>query len=185
MNDTLYEKLVVLSERKKLISIYCNNDTEKFYAGYILGVNHEDILLQHITPNGKYDGYILKKTASVYRIGYDESYLNKVQKLYEFEERKHKKINIDANHIMISFLDEALKNNWIAIIELCDSDFDDIQGMVIETNSNCIVVQKIDDQGRCDGITYFDIDTVTRIECDTEEGQSLKLLIKEQKINGV
>lgn len=172
------EKLVLLSERKKLVSIYCSDDTEKFYAGYILEVNHEDILFQHITPNGKYDGYILKKTASVYRVGYDESYLDKVQKLYEFEVKKHKEINIDANNIMVSFLNEASKNNWITVIELCDSDFDDVQGMVIAVNSDCIAVQKIDDQGRCDGVTYFDADTVTRVECDAEEGQSLKLLIK-------
>lgn len=79
MNNTLYEKLEQLSESKQMVSLYLDGDTETFYAGYILGINEDNILFQHITPYGKYDGYILQQTSNVCRVGYDELYLKKME----------------------------------------------------------------------------------------------------------
>lgn len=182
MNDILYEKLILLSENKELVSIYYDGDTEQFYAGYILGVNDEEILFQHISPNGKYDGYVLKKLSSIYRIGYDESYLKKITKLYGFETRKHEEIDIDINNLMISFLKRAIENSWITVIELYDSGLDDIQGIIEKVDPKCIAVKKVTDEGEYDGMTYFDASAVTRIECDTENEQSIKRLMEERNM---
>lgn len=78
MNDVLYEKLTSLSEEGEIISLYSNEDSEQFCVGYLLKINRDYILMQHISPNGKYDGYIFKKTSDIYRVGYDEYYTKKM-----------------------------------------------------------------------------------------------------------
>lgn len=63
MNDQMYEKLLDLSTKRKMVSIYNDiEETENFCVGFIIGINEDDMIMQHIAPNGFYDGYILIKT---------------------------------------------------------------------------------------------------------------------------
>lgn len=179
MNDVLYEKLTCLSEEGEIISLYSNEDFEQFCVGYILKINRNYILMQHISPNGKYDGYIFKKTSDIYRVGYDESYTKKVKKLYDQECCKHEDIIIDSEDILVSFLKKASERRWIVALELNQSGLYDVQGFVLEVDEENIVIQEISDDGKYDGITCLDLQCVTSGEGDTEDGQSIKLLAEE------
>lgn len=176
MNNTLYEKLEQLSESKQMVSLYLDGDTERFYAGYILGINEDNILFQHITPYGKYDGYILQRTSNVCRVGYDELYLKKIEKLHGFEPKKHKPITIQESNLVVSLLTAAAENDWIVSLELDKSDLDDVQGYVIKADSDNTIVKQITDEGQYDGETYFDTYDITSMECDTQKMQSIKIL---------
>lgn len=179
MNNTLYEKLEQLSESKQMVSLYLDGDTETFYAGYILGINEDNILFQHITPYGKYDGYILQQTSNVCRVGYDELYLKKIEKLHGFEPKKHKPIKIEESNLVVSLLTAAAENDWIVSLELDKSDLDDVQGYVVKADSDNTIVKQITDEGQYDGETYFDTYDITSMECDTQKKQSIKILAEE------
>ena len=183
MNDILYDRLIYLLEKNEIISLYSNEDSENFCVGYILKTNRDYILMQHISPNGKYDGYIFKKTSDIYRVGYDESYTKKIEKLYDLECCKHEDIVIDSEDILVSFLKIASKKRWIVALELNQSCLYDVQGFVLEVDKKNIVIQEISDDGKYDGITYLDLQCITSGEGDTEEGQSIKLLVEEQAHN--
>lgn len=179
MNNLLYEKLVQLSEDRRLVSLYMEGDTETFYAGYILGINEDNILFEHITPYGKYDGYILQRTSNVCRVGYDELYLKKIEKLNAFEPKKHKSIKLDESNLAVSLLNVAMENNWVVSLELDKSDLDDVKGYVIRVDSDNTVVKQLTDEGQYDGETYFDTYDITSMECDTQKNQSIKILAEE------
>lgn len=176
MNDILYEKLVYLSKVGKIVSIYSNEDSEQFCVGYILAVNYDYILIQHLSPNGKYDGYVFQKISNIYRVGYDEPYTEKIRKLYDLEHHKHEDMDVDSTNILVQFLKRAAERKWVVAIELNESGLYDVQEFVLESNEKNITIQKIADNGKYDGITCFDSCCITSGEGDTEDGQSLKLL---------
>ena len=70
----------------------------------------------------------------------------------------------------------AIKKNYVVSIQNEEENIN-IQGLIKEINAENIVIQVINDNGEYDGITYMDISYITRIDCDSTDEQTLKLLL--------
>lgn len=181
MNDQMYEELLDISSKRKMVSIYSNiEETENFCVGFIIGINEDDMVMQHIAPNGFYDGYILIKANKIYRIECDGLYQAKINKLYSTKTRKHDNIILSGKNLVVSLLELAKENNYIVSLILYDSGLKDIQGFVLNIDELNANISLITQYGANDGISNVDTGCITRIECDTDEEQLLKILADKQ-----
>jgi len=181
MNDKMYESLLRLFGNRELVSIYDDPDnTENFSCGFISAINEEDVVIQHINPNGHYDGFILKKTSGIFQIGYQGLYQVKISKLNNIQAKKHSEIQLNDD-LKLSLLKYAKLNNFVVSLELNESGVMDIQGFVSELDEDNIVVNLLTEYGISDGISSTDIKCLSRIDCDTEQEQMLKLLADMQR----
>ena len=171
------EYLLLASEKNQPISIYTDKDnTEKFAFGFVQGISDDCLLIASITKYGLYDGYVIKKLEDIYRLEVDDKYGKKLRKLYLLHKQKHSKIDLASKNIVCDLLQHAYKNRLIVTLELHDSNYDDLQGFVMEIPSDLIVIKQLDSYGNNDGTSMISLEDITHIACDSENEMTLKLL---------
>ncbi len=159
-----------------LAAVYTDiSDTEKFAAGYYLGADKDNVLIAHITPYGKYDGYITKRVDDIYQIEKDGRYLRKLQDLYVLQNQKYEPICIEED-IICEVLKWAFENEKIVSIEMGSSGFSDLQGYVDYVDEETVGILKIDDFGNLDGKATAELCNISNVICDSEKEQSLAIL---------
>ena len=157
-------------EDKILIAIYTNRDDyDKFSAGYVLDVSEEELLIKHLTPNGEFDGYSVRKTDSVYRVESNSLYLDKVKKLFELKKESASLPDIDTNEdILLNTIKFAMNNNFVVTICIGENACD-ITGYIKNINDGNIKILQISEYGQNDGETIFLLQDILKIcVCDTE-----------------
>lgn len=166
-----------------VISVYTDaSDTEKFSAGFYLGNDDTDILLAHITPYGKYDGYLTKRIDDVFLVETGNQYCEKLAKLFSLQNQKYEQI-FKNEFIIIDLISWAQKNHKIVSIELVDSGCFDVQGYIQSFESGLIKITCIDDFGKNNGISYVKLQDISSIVCDSEKEYSINILANNFKIN--
>lgn len=162
--------------QKEIVSIYTNQEEpDSFSAGIVQAVDEEMVLINHITPYGLYDGYIVKQVSKVYRIEHNGQYEQKITKLYSFRKQKHMVIDIQDDDVVLSVLEFARQNQLLVAIEILDSGYWDVQGVVKEID-NVIEIVQVNDYGEENGSTFINKNDISELRCDTEEEISMKLL---------
>lgn len=170
------EELNRIKKQGKLVSIYTNrNDTCKFIVGYVIGVNKQDFILALITPDGEYDGFLLKEVDSIYKIVEDELYLGRLLKLVSIKQTKVESI-FKSNDLKNELLEFAQKHHKIVSIELINSGYDDCIGFVNSINETMCKVQVINESGIPDGISTIMKSDITQISYDDTDNRPRKLL---------
>lgn len=171
------EKLTQLCDEKKIVSIYDDIDQpDRFALGYIVSCNREHYVLALISPDGKYDGFLLKICDKILHISYDGQYENKIKKLVRYYKTEHEKYRFAEDDLVKEMLLFAKKYNFIVSIELNNSGYDDCVGYIKEFNNNKCVIQNIDSYGNGDGESFMLINDITQISCNSSDEISLKIL---------
>ncbi|MNL56261.1 hypothetical protein D3C87_1797400 [compost metagenome] len=96
--------------------------------------------------------------------------------MYERKKQTHKLVDLIKNNTLISMLEFIKNNNYILTIQLFESGENDIQGFVSKIGEKDLLIKKIDEYGKEDGIAIVIIDNITSIVCDSEEEIVLKML---------
>ena len=170
------EELSRLKDEKKLIAVYTNIDnTNKFAAGYVVGVNEQYFILAAITPAGKYDGFLLKKTEPIYKISTDGRYIDKLLQLISIN-KTEVNLMFDHDNLIQQLLVFAQQNRAIVSVELIDSGYDDCIGFVELIDENVCKIQEINEYGEADGVSLIKLSDITKVSCDDSDDQPLKLL---------
>ena len=173
---TTMEKIISSLEINKIISIYDNKeDTSGFYCGKLCGSNNKYTMLLHYSKLGLYGGYILLKTDNIYRIEYDGQYERRVENLSSITTSQHN-ILVNPDDLMGTILNHAKKENLVILVELSNSDFDDVKGFVLSYDNETITVKCVNNYGYDDGISIFFIKDISVIKCDNIVCQETKLL---------
>ena len=163
---------------KKISSFYCNpDDCDAHYTGFVERFNDSEILIAHITPNGYYDGYVLKRISDIYRVDYDGEYEKKIEKLYTLRAQKHSRIDTcEKNNgaLLFAVLDYAKDNNLVVSLDFEDSH---ISGLINCYNDTIVKLCSINDNGKKDGLAIVKLDNILSIDLDTEYEQNLNILI--------
>ncbi len=160
------------------ICIYANRDnTSKFIFGKIIACDLEHIVISMISPDGYYDGLLLKRIVDIVRIEVGNRYANKMLNLMEKRKCIIDDIKIDKDTDTVkSVLSYAINNDEIVSIELIESGIDDVTGVVIEIKDDICCVDVINEWGENDGKTYFCIDSITQISCASSDEKRLSAL---------
>jgi hypothetical protein len=160
-------------KNSKVASFYLNKeDNQVHLTGFIACYNESEILIAHITQRGEYDGYILNRIDSIYRIDYDGEYEKKIESLYKLKKQTHSEITCDEDGILFHLLAFAKENDFLISLELNN---DKLTGLVYEYNDS-ICLNTINDNGIKSGVTIMNIDEIVTFSCDTDYEQDIKIL---------
>lgn len=156
----------------KLVTYFYFDSQE--LCGYIAYYNDDEVVINHISTNGLYDGYIVRHISDIAVIDYDCKYCKQIEKLYKIRNQTHKAIDFNADEIIYTMLDFAKENNYIISLDVKDMDF---SGIVVDYKDNIITINEVDKNGEKDGINVIDLDNVNSLFVDTEDEQKLRLLL--------
>jgi len=163
--------------KKEIVSVYSNlTDTTKFCTGIVLGISEEHLLIAHVTPKGMYDGIMLKKLENIYRVDFGGRYEEKIRRLLNNESFKN--YTILNNNLMEYVLTYSKNNKLIITVEINDSNYDDVQGIVEEVADDTVLIKCVTEYGEIEGSTIICIKDITHLVCDSEDEQILKTLAK-------
>lgn len=173
--------LLSAKENGNPVSIYSDNEsTERFSFGFIQGVSDDYVLLASISPLGFYDGYVIIKYKDIYRLEKNDKYGEKVYKLYGIRKQNHPIVPLTSDNIILDLIQFSRDKQLVVTIELDNSGYDDLQGIVSEIQGDMVVVMQIDDDGNPDGKTVVCFDRITRAICDSDKEMAIKLLSENQ-----
>ena len=178
MNDKMYEMLINLENKNNLVAIYTDEENpENFNVGFVAAINENDIIIKHVAPSGSYDGFILKKTAEIFQIEYEGGYINKIEKLYRLQTKRHSRFPISNTNLTTELLKFAIENKFVVSVELNNDGIMNAQGVVLDVNEDDLQIAQLDEYGNKDGYANLDVRSITRIDCDTDQEQILRMLI--------
>lgn len=177
--QTFYNNLNNLKKENSLVSLYTDkNDLGHFSLGYIVDVNDMFYILASLSPNGIYDGFVLRRTSEVVQITYNGKYENMIQKLEKIHNVKHEEIPQSDKNLVVKLLDFAMHSKYIVSIWSFDEDCDAAVGYVADLENDKCKIVGVSEYGEDTGEIILNISDITEIDCNTEEESRRKLLFE-------
>lgn len=171
------ENLHKLKKEKRIASFYTDeDDTSKFMVGYVMDYNDKYFIVAAISPQGLYDGFVLKKTESIFRINMDSIYEKKILSLSKYHKIIYEEISFKEDNLILGLLSFAKIKNYVVSIELLNSGYYDIQGYVEVVDNDGCKIKQITEYGELDGICFVTLSDITQISCNSEDEINLKIL---------
>jgi hypothetical protein len=159
------------------VSIYQDNP-DKFNYGRILACNDTDNAVILASPEGKYDGLLMIETDSITHIEYGGGYSTRMSRLID-----EAGINAHAP----DFKDEDIRSQMLRLskdtqrvvsIEILDSGYDDVTGIVRSIDGDCVSVNIFDTYGFPDGTALISMEDITQISLGGDRESTIQRLIK-------
>ena len=70
-------------QKDKLYSIYDDIETTNFHVGYFIDSDEDFLLFNLITTRGFEDGFFLMREENVYRVDFEDRYIDRITKLMQ------------------------------------------------------------------------------------------------------
>ncbi|WP_238882330.1 hypothetical protein [Clostridium sp. YIM B02551] len=170
-------KLEDLKKNKKAASFYTDeNNTSKFLFGYIVDYNDDFFIVAMISPDGQYDGFVLREISSIVRINVDGKYENKILELAKHNKIIHEKFTLQDDNFISEFLRFAEQQEYIVSIELLNSGFYDVQGYIEAIEDDNCNIKQVNEYGEEDGVSLIKLIDITKISCNSLDEKVLKVL---------
>lgn len=164
----------------KVLSIYCDNQNpESHLSGFLYAYNDDEVLIQHISADGLYDGYILILREDIIRLDFGGKYEQKIKMLYELRKQTHPTIPY-GECLYLALLRFGMEQKLIVSIEWDNSI---LSGFVSQYNNDLIHLRLIDEYGNANGETVVLCDEIKSFAVDTSTEQNRYLLYKKREIN--
>ena len=169
--------LNILVNKNEIVLIYSNFlKLNKFSAGKIAHVFSNEILLKHLLPNGKYDGYQVISIEDIMKIEHKTKYAQKIAKLAKYYDSVHEEVEVLEENGFVTILEFAKEKNKVVSIEFLESVRNDVIGYIGEVNNDRCVVYQLDEFGNEDGQVLFELSNITFVSCDSDEECILDVL---------
>ncbi len=175
----MFDVLSKLCRERELAAIYSDrDDCDRFSVGYILNIDHSRILIEHIGPNGVFDGYSIINSDYIFRIETESAYLDKIRTLNKLKnEKMHGSPLKSSENLLIDFIDHIIANGIFVKMSI-DLDSLDIKGYIDEKSGDILTIRQVSDYGNYDGKTFISIDDIERISIEDSECTDLALLFR-------
>lgn len=156
-------------KENKNVCIHTNmNNTSKFIYGRIICADNEFFATSTLSPDGDFDGVLIKKTDDIIYLEIDSQYDDKMSKLFSSNPIVFTK-KLEQGNIPCSMLSIALKMKQVVSLELINSGIIDIVGLVISIDNNICTIQQIDEYGFKNGMAYVDISDISQISYASQD----------------
>lgn len=171
-------------EDNKIVSVFSDiNEPSKCSAGFICAISTEQVLIKHVTCDGLYDGYRVRKLENIYRVDKDSQYERKLESLYFIKNQSHKDILFKGLTGDFNIFQEMLiKSNDIGFPVSIDIDETGSQALIIglieEIRGTKVVIKKITEYGEEDGESIILLDDIISLNCDSFDEHTMLLLYK-------
>ncbi|GEM_PF-833149 len=171
-----------MQEKKQLIGIYINpNNTFGFIVGYVMEVDAEFFAFSMISETGMDDGVIILPICDIIKIEESSKYLNKIEKLISCRDSGCRSISPSIHGLIygtLDFLKDKRILTSIGITSVQNHNREDTTGFIVAVDVNTCTVQKYSQYGLEDGVAYFELNRIKRIEYDTSYEVTLQRLIR-------
>lgn len=169
---------------QKYCSIYTNNSsTTSFIFGKILCFDETFFVIEAVSPNGIFDGIIVKEIDSLVYIEHDSQYSKKMLDLMRIHNYKAPQYNITDSCILSSAIGIALENKHIVSIELLNSGLYNITGFIDGLSEEICKINQIDQYGNEDGHSIIQLSSITQLCFLSEDELCIELLWKSHHKN--
>ena len=167
-----------LKEQKKLVSIYLDKEnTEKFFLGFLSAIDEDSYILSSYTPSGYEDGFIWGKIENIYRVDSDGKYEKKMLCLIHSHEKTVSPLSaFSEKNNLCELLTLSLEKGAFVMIELLDSGYDDVCGIVKSIESDACCITSIDEYGDYDGECVVGFSDISQVAYNSEEGKKRMIL---------
>ena len=75
-----------------VLTIYSEDIDEDYIYGKIVMRNEEEVIIAQINDKGESDGYLYLQWEGIYRIDYESSYEEKIERLYQAKNQYHEEL---------------------------------------------------------------------------------------------
>ncbi len=164
-------------EKGKIVSLYVDEDlTTTFTVGKYLYISDEHILYNEITTDGQDNGLACLPLEEIYRVSLDGKYEKAIESLYE-QTNEYDDLTVNSN-LVSSLLSYAKNKDYIVNIELLGSNNTDEMGFVQDITDDIVTIKSIDDYGKENGISFFNINDISYLACKTSATNKIHNLYK-------
>lgn len=174
----LKEVLAAYLKNPEWIEVYSKiDDTSSFVVGKVLSLDDDYVLLGLVHPTGVYDGYIVLSLGKLYQVKEKSKYISRLLMLMEHKNKFSFLPSLMGKHEVLQvFMHQAQQAKWVVSIELNNSGYNDIIGIIQSVNDTTLEVTEITDNGYIDGKTTVECTYITRISADDVNERQLQLL---------
>ena len=168
-----------LHKADSYVAVYDNSaDISQFKFGKFLCINDSRFAMLLISPNGDYDGIVVNDTEKIFRVASSGRYHEKIRKLMNFSLESVPLPCFDPQCIDMSILMYAKELNRLVSIELYDSGYYDVVGLVENVSESVCQIHTINEYGERDGCSFVNLDSISKISCDSEDERRVMRLFK-------
>lgn len=176
------DELNKIKQNKEMGAFFSNvHDLQSFSAGYIMRVYEDNFIINHIHPDGYYDGFRAKKLETMIFIERKNQCIEKLNYLAKWYGVRHETIAPVYNDAFMDILHYAQCNQKVIVITLIESDGLDITGIIRDFDNKTINVLNIDEYGEEDGESLIYFKNIYQIDCDRTCARSIEKLWKSVK----
>lgn len=173
--------LIKMLNKQTVVSVFCDSlNPDKHLTGRICASSENVVMIQHISPRGLYDGFILVQSDDIYRIDTDGKYERKMCNLYKAKKQEHPHFLIDED-LYTSLLVFCKMQELVISIELADVT---LSGFVTAFDDERITLALVDNYGDSNGQTVVVNSEIISIAADTQNEQDIKLLYELKQKEG-
>ena len=160
-------------ESHNMVSIYCDSERPASHlTGYIIAFSDEAMLIQHVSKEGRYDGFVLIHPWDVFRIDCGGQYEQKIQMLYTCKNQSHPQFSVGENPYA-ALLEYCMREELCVSIELADCM---ITGFLSQYDGDCIRLRTLDPYGVPSGESFVQCEEIRSFAVDTSVEQDVRLL---------
>ncbi len=188
MNDSFFQILQKAKSGDSPVALYTNVENPRaFLAGWVESVSSDHVVLRHLSPEGRYDGYILKYLDSIFRVDTEGRYLERLSFLFtarkqDFPLQLMPKTDEDTN-LIPEILGAALREDLMVTVEIAAEDIEN--GAVKEIGFDTVSLDVFDHYGVIDREATVHLEAISEVRVDSERLQSLKLLSRWHHLPGL
>jgi len=171
-----------LMQEHSIASIYPSiNYPDKCSVGFIEGISSEHIIMKHISRNGFYDGYVIRRIDDIFRVDFGGQYEKKILTLYTAQNQKHDSlIDVEINEetdILKECLMSSMKKNYVVSLFIDETENEEyFYGWVKDVSHEEVIISRISSEGEDDGTAIIKACEITALNCDTDDEIVLKIL---------
>ena len=188
MNDSFFQILQRAKESENPVALYTNVENPRaFLAGWVEAVSNDHVVLRHLSPEGRYDGYVLKYLDAIFRVDTEGRYLERLSFLFnarkqEFKGRLMPETDADSN-LIPEILGAAQNAEMMVTLEIAADDIEN--GSVKEISFDTVSLDVFDHYGVIDREATVHMEAISEVRVDSERLQSLKLLSRWHHLPGL
>ncbi len=166
-----------MQNEKKYVCIHADEtNPSKFIFGKIIGTDPDNFAISMVSPDGEYDGVLVKQIDDIVCIEQSVSYESKMKMLMDIRGHVEKKWIVNSENVLQWGLISAKKMGMIVSIELNHSGVDDVVGFVDSINDKICKMVQINEYGEEDGASYFALRNISQLCFDSCDERRILLL---------
>lgn len=168
-------------EQGRAVAVYAEADDYQAYeVGFVEHADSTEVILLCLTPKGEPDGRRALRTDDVIRVDTDNSYVRKLELLYQYRDsvfdKDFKALPTNARTDLTAQLRHAKDSN--TIVHLVDTNDYGPSGFVKEVGEDYVEIERIGTNGEPDGVSTMLVSTISKVHIGRRQDQVLAFLYR-------